>query len=62
MWAGGRIGFCYRQGCDRFGVGVCFGSGHHLDGLVQSTYGSRLPFGIQRDEEGNPRMSRTWLP
>ena len=36
MWAGGRIGFCYRQGCGRFGVGVCFGSGHHLDGLVQS--------------------------
>ena len=34
MWAGGRIGFCYRQGCGRFGVGVCFGSGHHLDGLV----------------------------
>lgn len=36
MWAGGRIGFCHRQGCGRFGVGVCFGSGHHLDGLVQS--------------------------
>lgn len=28
----------------------------------QPMYGSRLPFGIQRDVEGNPRMSRTWLP
>ena len=34
--AGGRIGFCHRQGCGRFGVRVCFGSGQHLDGLVQS--------------------------
>lgn len=31
-------------------------------GAEQPMYGSRLSFGIQRDVEGNPRMSRTGCP
>lgn len=31
----GWTGFCYRRGCGRLGVGVCFEQGHSLDGFEQ---------------------------
>ena len=35
VWVDGWTGFCYRRGCGRLGVGVCFGQGHSLHGFEQ---------------------------